>query len=573
MTRKNIIVAAAAMTLVAGVGNAAGATVTKSGSDVRFQAPAAETNDVTVAKVGANYVLTDPGAPLTAGTGCAVVTANSVSCPEIGVQSMTVFLHDGNDKALVADSVTGISIQLDGSIGNDTLVGGLNTDDTLVGDSTLAGTDVLTGRGGNDRFFSGPGNDTMDGGDGNDSFSGDEGNDTVIGGAGDDTYTVQTGPDGTDSIALGSGNDRMDWRNRTAPLNLSADGVANDGQAGENDNIGDDVEDINGGQGADVIVGSTSAILTNLDGDNGNDRITGGPGNDNLRGSNGDDVITGGDGNDSISGGNGLDAIDAGPGDDDIRSFFGDVEPDVYSGGPGADRVNYQSASGPVTVTLDGVANDGVTGENDNVSADIEDLVGTNFADTLTGNAANNQFDGGTGNDILNGAGGSDGLVGGRGEDTLTGGSGVDALDGGDGADRLLGRDSSSDDVSCGGSVDVALIDARDIPRACETTSSGVVISTKNARANAGRIAVVLSCPAGEATSCRGSLRLVRGAQLGVRSFTIPAGGRVTVRVPLNAAGRRALARQSSVRATAIATFVDATATSVTTRRAVTVRR
>ena len=573
MRRRNIIVAAAAMTLVAGVGNAAGATVTTGGGEVRLSAPAGETNDVSVAKVGTNYVLTDLGAPLTAGAGCAPVTANSASCPDVGVQTINVFLNDGNDKALVADSVAGVSVQLDGSSGNDTLIGGQKTDDALVGDGSVAGNDMLTGRSGNDRLFGGPGADTMDGGDGNDSFSGDEGNDTIVGGAGDDTYTVQVGPDGADSISLGAGNDRLDWRNRNAPLNLSADWVADDGQAGEGDNIGRDVEDISGGQGPDTIVVSQLAILSNVDGDNGNDLITGGPGNDSLRGGNGDDVIAGRDGNDSIVGNTGIDSIDAGPGDDEIRSFFGDVEPDVYVGGTGTDRVNYQSASAPLTVTLDGVANDGVVGENDNVGTDIEDLLGSSFADTFTGNAAANQFDGGPGNDVLNGAGGSDGLTGGRGDDTLAGGSGIDALDGGDGADRLVSRDEAADDVACGGSNDVALIDALDLARACETTSRGVAIITTNARAKAGRVAVTLSCPAAEAAPCRGSLRLVRGAQLGIRSFTIAAGGRAVVRVPLNATGRRAIARQSSVRVTALATFVDATTTSVTTRTALTVRR
>jgi Ca2+-binding RTX toxin-like protein len=39
---------------------------------------------------------------------------------------------------------------------------------------------------------------------------------------------------------------------------------------------------------------------------------------------------------------------------------------------------------------------------------DIEKIVGTSFADSLTGNALDNHFDGGAGNDLLNGAGGID---------------------------------------------------------------------------------------------------------------------------------------------------------------------
>ena len=56
----------------------------------------------------------------------------------------------------------------------------------------------------------------------------------------------------------------------------------------------------------------------------------------------------------------------------------------------------------------------------------IEHLIGGEFADTLTGNAANNTLVGGRGNDVLAGGAGIDTLIGGQGNDTLSGGADTD---------------------------------------------------------------------------------------------------------------------------------------------------
>lgn len=573
-TTTTIVAAASSLALLAGPGGAFGAAVNKSGGEIFFQAAAGETNNLTISRLGANYVFADTGAPVTAGAGCAAVNANTVSCPADLVTRISASLGDGNDVALVEDSVANLQMDLNGYDGNDTLTGGENTNDNLSGDNAIAGNDILRGRGGNDRFFPGPGADTADGGEGSDSVQADPGNDTITGGPGNDDYSTGNAVvDGADTINLGAGRDAVNYSPRVAPLTLTADGVANDGQAGEGDNIGADVEDISGGSADDVIVASATSEPGTLNGRAGNDQITAGPGDDRVSGGDGSDTLLGGSGSDSLSGDLGTDSVDGGAGDDEIRTSSGDVESDLYTGGPGTDRINYQNASAPLTVTLDGAANDGVAGENDNVGRDVEDVLGGNFADTITGDAAANQLDGGLGNDVLNGLAGSDGLVGGRGDDTLTGGLGVDALDGGDGRDLLRSRDASSDDASCGGSEDVALVDALDIARACETVSRGVVIATSQARVKLARVAVVVACPAVESTPCRGTLRLTRGTGLGARSFTIAAGARVTVRVPLNAAGRRAVKRTASLRVTSVAAFADATGVSVTTRRALTVRR
>jgi ferredoxin len=52
--------------------------------------------------------------------------------------------------------------------------------------------------------------------------------------------------------------------------------------------------------------------------------------------------------------------------------------------------------------------------------AGIEDLQGSAFNDTLTGDGGPNRIDGGAGNDTLSGGAGDDQLIGGAGIDTLT---------------------------------------------------------------------------------------------------------------------------------------------------------
>nr|WP_301293475.1 calcium-binding protein [Pseudomonas sp. GGS8] len=59
-------------------------------------------------------------------------------------------------------------------------------------------------------------------------------------------------------------------------------------------------------------------------------------------------------------------------------------------------------------------------------AAQIEHLIGGEFADTLIGNAADNHLSGGRGDDVLSGGAGVDTLIGGKGSDTLTGGADTD---------------------------------------------------------------------------------------------------------------------------------------------------
>ena len=90
-------------------------------------------------------------------------------------------------------------------------------------------------------------------------------------------------------------------------------------------------------------------------------------------------------------------------------------------------------------VTIDDVANDGESGEGDNVQTDIENVFGGSGGDTLTGSASANLLTVGLVRTRLPAVRQLDSLNGGDGNDTLNGGDGNDTLDGGLGADSISG--------------------------------------------------------------------------------------------------------------------------------------
>ncbi len=545
MKRNTLIAAAAAITTLAGVGSASASTLTASNSAVRYVAGIGETNTLTVTRSGTDYLITDPGATITPTAPCVAVNANSARCPAAGIIRLEARLLDGNDQATIDGTVAAVQSVITGDAGNDTILGGDLIDDTLIGDD---GNDVISGRGGRDSLFGGIGNDQVSGGAGSDRLGADAGNDTIDGGIDNDNYDATSLADGADVINLGVGDDSVTYRSRTAPLTVTADGVADDGEAGEGDNIGVDVEQLNGGNGNDRMVATPSNAPTSLDGNDGNDTMTGGPSSDDLDGGAGNDVLSGVGGNDTLRGREGADTLDGGAGDDTLINSSNTSDVDIFRGGADTDLLDYSRSAASVSVTLDDVANDGVANENDNVASDVEDVTGTVFDDRLTGNDAANQFDGGDGDDTLVGRGGSDALRGGRGTDTIDGGAGVDALEGGDGADRLLARDGFNDALECGGGVDTALIDRLDDLRGCEATSAGAT-AARSGRLRSNRFAIAISCPAAEGASCTGTVRLTRRSALGRTQFTIPAGTSRTVSVLLSRSGRRVVSR--SVRITA----------------------
>ena len=270
-------------------------------------------------------------------------------------------------------------------------------------------------------------------------LEGGSGDDLLVGGG---SYDVLDGGPGSDELIGGPGRDRADYSSRTAPLNVTLDGAANDGEVGEVDDV--DVEEVVGGAGNDHLTGSALP-----------DRLLGGAGDDTLDGLAGGDTLVGGPDDDVHNGGDGSDVLVAGA--------AGDGE-DEFNGGAGPfDEVSYAARTTAVTVDLDGVADDGASGERDN--ADVEWVTGGTGNDWLIGNDGPNLLTGGGGQDFLGGHAGNDTLLAGAGNDVANGNDGNDAINGGPGADFLFG--AAGDDAlnafdGIGANDDLVGVDGRD---------------------------------------------------------------------------------------------------------------
>jgi Ca2+-binding RTX toxin-like protein len=207
--------------------------------------------------------------------------------------------YQGRSKAIAAD--------LDGAKGDD---GEAGEHDTLLADLEGIeggdGNDRLTGHAGYDLLNGGPGNDTLRGLGGNDFLSGDRGQDRLEGGDGHDELAGDTDPAraAADTLLGGKGLDTVDYYAYARPISVDLDGAPrDDGQAGEHDTVGSDVEIVNGGQGSDHLTGNAAG-----------NRLFGGSGNDVLRGGAGADLLSGDDGADSLYGEAGDDWLDTGGG-------------------------------------------------------------------------------------------------------------------------------------------------------------------------------------------------------------------------------------------------------------------
>lgn len=210
---------------------------------------------------------------------------------------------DGKTKSFAASSVSKIKVY------------GLDGNDVITIGSGVKAT-RLDGGNGNDVLNGGSLNDTLLGGTGNDQLKGNAGNDLLDGGT------------GADKVFGGSGRDLASYFSRTKPLTISLDDVANDGEAGEVDNIRVDVEDVEGGAGNDVIRGNS--LANQLRGNDGRDSLYGGKGNDSLTGGNGNDRLYGEDGDDKFfAKDNTADSLYGGLGNDRSQHDTVDIRKDI----------------------------------------------------------------------------------------------------------------------------------------------------------------------------------------------------------------------------------------------------
>ncbi len=341
----------------------------------------------------------------------------------------TTFLGGAGDDTVAGSTLADI---IDGGAGDDTLIGG-------------AGNDALLGDTGNDQLEGGAGADTLIGGDGVDTaiyvsaltgvnaslVGGSEGGDAegdvlvgienLIGSAFDDTLTgdaddnVLEGNDGNDTLAGLGGADTLDGGNDVdeADYRLSVGGVTVDlrlttAQVSGGDAAGDvliSIENLTGSQQADTLTGDAAANV--LAGLVGTDLLDGGEGDDTLIGGADADVIDGGDGDDVLQGDAGDDIITGGTGND------------VVDGGAGADTASYAQSAAGVAINLAVGSSSGGDAAGD-VLVGIENLIGSDMDDTLSGDEGVNTLMGGLSNDVLEGGADADVIDGGDGIDTAS---------------------------------------------------------------------------------------------------------------------------------------------------------
>ena len=312
----------------------------------------------------------DPGdLPDLGGYGVFVDLANKIATDSWGFSDSLVSIESVNGSQY-ADEMIGDEVR--------NWLGGGAGDDLLYG---MGGDDSMEGHNGNDNMFGGIGNDWFRGGSGNDEMSGGEGYDRI-------DYWGEIGS-----------------QSEFGKLGVFVDLSKN--YAIDNWGFIDSFSDIEAASG--------SGFADEIWGDDKNNDLIAGAGNDRLEGVKGDDTLRGDAGNDTLNGGEGFDFI----------SYW--IDPNAS---------DFNSMKGAVVNLSTGKATD-PWGQEDSLIS-VEGVHGSSLGDSFTGDAVNNNLYGNDGNDFLQGLGGNDNLNGGNGNDTLIGGPGSDYLDGADGFDRAV---------------------------------------------------------------------------------------------------------------------------------------
>jgi Ca2+-binding RTX toxin-like protein len=280
----------------------------------------------------------------------------------------------------------------------------------------------------------------------------------------DDNVTVSVSGGGllVHGQTTGGLNSGSDWDSvKQGDQTLAADGlptvIVNGG--GGNDSItvlAKTIEltraQLNGDGGDDVLTGADT-----------DDSLTGGEGNDRLVGAKGTDSMRGDAGNDTLvwNNGDGTDTIDGDAGNDATEVNGNATLGDVFTLEPAAGRIKFRRTN-LVMFSLDAATErfevNGLGG-NDSLSATagvgaltLLSVTGGAGVDTVLGSDGADLIQGGEGNDVLSGGGGDDRIAGDRGTDTMNGGAGDDTLvwNNGDGTDVVNG-DGGRDDVEVNG--------------------------------------------------------------------------------------------------------------------------
>jgi Ca2+-binding RTX toxin-like protein len=295
-------------------------------------------DDLLVGDANANQLNGGPGdADVLVGNGAADVLDGGAGAndeanyaPETRAAGVTVTLNDTADDGGVGENDNVKTENVRGTTFTDVMTGSGGANE-LRG---VNGGDVLNGSSGEDELFGGDGIDSLDGGTANDIIDGGPQRDLMDGGTGSDTVTYAGRTSGVD-VELGTAN--------------------GNGEAGEDDDVGPDIENVIGGSAADTLTGADDRV----------NRLDGGPG---------DDFLDGGD----------------------------TVVPDTLIGGTGSDTALYVTRTAPVTITLNDTADDGEVNEKDEVDGTVENVTTGSGNDTVTGDTNVNVVDVAQGNDTVN---------------------------------------------------------------------------------------------------------------------------------------------------------------------------
>ena len=231
----------------------------------------------------------------------------------------------------------------------------------------------------------------------NDNISGNSGNNILNGGAGFDTVS---------------------YLNAGAAVTVSLSIVVAQNTIGAGTDTLSNFENLTGSNFADTLTGNL-----------GNNVLVGGLGNDSLRGTAGSDLLDGGGGSDTadyslLGSPITLGAFGSVTKTTGVDTLVG-IETIIGSNGVG-DTINLSGAIAPATGTTTilnglGLGSVNIAGGSplplNFAISKFENVIGSNFADTITGDGNNNH---------LKGGGGQDTITGGLGKDTLSGEAGND---------------------------------------------------------------------------------------------------------------------------------------------------
>ncbi len=437
----------------------------------------------------------------------------AVNVTNNGLLDGNVFLALGDDVLLNNGQIIGWvdlgehADTYDGRLG--TITGaprGGNGDDTLrtgAGDNTLygdAGNDILAGGGGADSLDGGADSDTASyedspsavtinlqagtnaGGDAagdtfvsienitgsafGDVLTGDANANTLTGLAADDNLAGGGGDDtlnggaGVDSLDGGADYDRISFYALNATQGASADlttqTIANDGFGNAETMTG--IESF----------GLATSFADDFNGNNQANEFFVGTG-DQAYGQAGDDTFWIAGVPLLANGGDGIDTIN-------FAADTGKLVAD--SNGDGLAEIVAQTHGVFVDIASGTISDDGFGGSSGaGAFIEFERVVGSTFADTISGDSNANVIHGGDGYDTLSGGGGDDTILGEAGNDTLIGGAGADTLQGGADVDTIRGG-AGADIIQGGdGAFDTATYD---------TSASGVAIDLQNHTATGG---------------------------------------------------------------------------------------